>query len=72
MGYLVAWVDSETQESQRRHNGLSWFGPIQSLHPPADDPYTQKHPKLRGYNKVVERFGRGQLGANPKVASPPV
>jgi hypothetical protein len=32
----------------QRHNGLSWFGPIQSLRPAADDPYTQEHPKSGG------------------------
>ena len=58
-GSSVAWVDSRTQESQRGHNGLFWFGSIGALHPAIDDPYTQKHPKLGGYNKVVERFGRG-------------
>ena len=35
------------------------FGPIDALRLAADDPYTQKHPKSGGYNKVVERFGRG-------------
>ena len=58
-GSLVARVDLRTQESQRERNGLSWFGPIGALRPTADDPYTQKHPKLGGYNRVVERFGRG-------------
>ena len=33
--------------TQRRRNGLSWFGPIRSLRPAADDPYTQEHPKSR-------------------------
>ena len=58
-GYPVTRVDSRTQESQRERNGLSWFGPIDALRPAADDPYTQKHPKSGGYNRVVERFGRG-------------
>ena len=52
---LVARVDSRTQESQRGHNGLSWFRPIDALHLVADDPYTQEHPKLRGYNNVYRR-----------------
>ena len=52
-------VDSRTQEPQRRHNILSWFGPIGALRLVADDPYAQKHPKSGGYNRVVERFGRG-------------
>jgi hypothetical protein len=56
---LVARVDSRTQELQRGRNGLSWFGPIDALRPVANDPYTQKHLKSGGYNKVVERFGRG-------------
>ena len=34
----VAWVDSRTQESQRGHNGLSWFRAIDALCPAADDP----------------------------------
>ena len=37
-----------TRIMQRRCNGLSWFGPIQSLRPAADDPYTQEHPKSEG------------------------
>ena len=52
---LVARVDSRTQESQRGRNGLSWFGPINALHPEADDPYTQEHPKSGGYNRVYRR-----------------
>jgi hypothetical protein len=36
----VARVDSRTQESQRGHNDLSWFGPIDALYLAADDPYT--------------------------------
>ena len=55
-GSLVAWVDSRTQESQRGHNGLSWFGPIGALRLAADDPYTQKHPKMGGLHRVVERY----------------
>ena len=58
-GSPVAPVDSRTQESQRGHKDLSWFGPIDVLRPAADDPYTQKHPKSGGYNIVEERFGRG-------------
>jgi hypothetical protein len=34
-------VDSRTQESYGERNGLSWFGPIDALHPATDDPYTQ-------------------------------
>ena len=49
---LVARVDSRTQESQSEHNGLSWFEPIDALRLAANDPYTQEHPKLRGYNRV--------------------
>ena len=41
-----------TRITQRRRNSLSWFGPIQSLRPTADDPYTQEHPKSGGYNRV--------------------
>jgi hypothetical protein len=41
-----------TRITQRRRNGVSWFGPIWSLHLAADDPYTQEHPKSRGYNRV--------------------
>jgi hypothetical protein len=37
---VVARVDSRTQESQRGHNGLSWFGPIDALCLAVDDPYT--------------------------------
>ena len=48
----VARVDSRTQESQRGHNGLSWFGPIDALRPAADDPYTKMHSKLGGYNRA--------------------
>jgi hypothetical protein len=55
----VARVDSRTQESQRGHNGLSWFGPIDAQHPAADDPYTQKHPKSGVTTVCRERFGRG-------------
>ena len=44
----VARVNTRTQESQSGHNGLSWFGPIGALRLAADDPYTQKHPKLGG------------------------
>ena len=38
--------------TQRRRNGLSWFGSIRSLRPAVDYPYTQEHPKSRGYNRV--------------------
>ena len=48
---LVARVDLRKQESQRR-NSLSWFGSIDALCPATDDPYTQEHPKLGGYNRV--------------------
>ena len=50
--------------TQRRRNGLSWFGPIRSLRPAADDPYTQEHPKSGGLHQSVkeERFGRGLAG----------
>jgi hypothetical protein len=41
-----------TRITQRRRNGLSWFRPIRSLRPAADDPYTQEHPKSGGYNRV--------------------
>jgi hypothetical protein len=58
-GSPVARVDSRTQESQRGRDDLSWFGPIGALRPAADDSYTQKHLKSGGYNRVVERFGRG-------------
>jgi hypothetical protein len=60
--------------TQRRGNGLSWFEPIRSLRPAADDPYTQEHLKSRGLQQSVkeEEFGRGLARANPKVASPPV
>jgi hypothetical protein len=34
-----------TRMTQRRHNSLSWFRPIWSLRPVADDPYTQERPK---------------------------
>jgi hypothetical protein len=34
-----------TRITQRRCNSLSWFGPIRSLCPTTDDPYTQEHPK---------------------------
>jgi len=58
----AAQVDSRTQESQRGHNGLSWFGPINALRPAADDPYTQEHPKSGVTIECIggrERFGRG-------------
>jgi hypothetical protein len=58
-GSLVARVDLRIQESQGGRNRLSWFGPIGALCSAADDPYTRKHPKSGGYNRVVERFGRG-------------
>ena len=50
---LVARVDSRTQESQRAHNGLSLFGPIDALRLATDDPYTQEHPKSRGLQQSV-------------------
>jgi hypothetical protein len=37
-----------TRNTQKRHNGLFWFGPIRSLRPAADDPYTQEYQKSRG------------------------
>ena len=40
--------------TQRRRNGLSWFEPIGSLHPAADDPYTQEHPKSRGLQQILK------------------
>jgi hypothetical protein len=43
-----------TRIMQRRHNGLSWFGPIRSLCPAADDPYTQEHLKSRGLQQSVK------------------
>ena len=55
-GSSVARVDSRTQESQRGHNSLSWFRPIGALRLAADDPYTQKHPKMGGLHRVVERY----------------
>jgi hypothetical protein len=55
----VARVDLRIQESQIGRNDLSWFRAIGALRPAADDPYTQKHQKSGGYNRVVERFGRG-------------
>ena len=64
-----------TRVTQRRCNSLSWFRPIQSLRPAADDPYTQEHPKSRGLQHSVrekERFSRGSLGADPRDASLPV
>jgi hypothetical protein len=50
-----------TRITQRRRNDLSWFGPIWSLRPAADDPYTQEHLKSRGLQQGVkeEEFGRG-------------
>ena len=50
-----------TRIMQRRCNGLSRFGPIRSLHPAANDPYTQEYPKSRGLQQSVEeeKFGRG-------------
>ena len=70
---IVVWVGVRVRVSggsgglkniritQRRRNGLSWFGPIRSLHPASDDPYTQEHPKSRGLQPSVEeeKFGRG-------------
>jgi hypothetical protein len=43
-----------TRITQRRRNGLSWFGPIRSLHPAVDDPYTQEHPKSGGLQQSVK------------------
>jgi hypothetical protein len=50
-----------TRITQRRHNGLSWFGPIRSLRPTTDDPYTQEHLKSGELQQSVkeEEFGRG-------------
>jgi hypothetical protein len=48
-------MDSRAQESQKGRNGLSWFVPIDALCPVADDPYTQEHPKSRGYTRVYRR-----------------
>jgi hypothetical protein len=48
----MAQVDSRIHESERRHNGLSWFGSIDALRPAVDDLYTQEHPKSGGYNRV--------------------
>jgi hypothetical protein len=45
-----------TRIMQRRCNGLSWFGPIRSLHPAAD--VLKKHPKSRVTTECKERFGR--------------
>jgi hypothetical protein len=45
-----------------------WFIVVQAiraLHPTADDPCIQEHPKSG--NKECKRFGRGSLGANPRV-----
>ena len=36
-----------TRITQRKRNSLSWFRPIWSLRPAANDPYTQEHPKSR-------------------------
>ena len=52
---LVVRMDSKTQESQRGRSGLSWFRTIGAIRPAADDPYSQKHPKLGGYNRVYRR-----------------
>jgi hypothetical protein len=50
-----------TRITKRRCNGLSWFRPIRSLCPIADNPYTQEHPKSGGLLQSVkeEEFGRG-------------
>jgi hypothetical protein len=45
---------NNTRIMQRRHTGLSWFGPIRSLRPAADDPYTQEHPKSRRLQQSVK------------------
>jgi hypothetical protein len=58
----VTRVDSRTQESQRGHNGLSWFRLIDALRLAADDPYTQEHPKSGVTTEGTgrrERFNRG-------------
>jgi hypothetical protein len=52
---LVARVDSRTTRIQRGRNDLSYFRPIGALCPAVDDPYTQEHPKSRGYNRVYRR-----------------
>ena len=68
-------MDSRTQESQRGRNGLSWFRPINALRPAADDPYIKEHPKSGGTTECKgerERFGRGSLGVDSRVTSPPV
>ena len=39
---------------QRRCNDLSWFRLIWSLHPVADDPYTQEHLKSKGLQQSVK------------------
>ena len=44
---------------QRRCNGLFWFGPIWSLHPAGNDPYSQEHTKSRGV--TIECKGREVL-----------
>ena len=59
---LVARVDSRTQKSLRRCNGLSWFRPISALCPATDDPCTQEHSKSGVTIECTgerERFGRG-------------
>jgi hypothetical protein len=42
----------DINDHQQGRNGLSRFMPIDAVHPIADDPYTQEHPKLGGYNTV--------------------
>ena len=43
-----------TRTTQRRRNGFSWFWPIRSLRPAADDYYTQEHPKSGGLQQSVK------------------
>jgi hypothetical protein len=58
----MARADSGTQESCIEDaTVLSWFRPIWSLHPVADDPCTGEHQKSRGLQQSVkeEEFGVG-------------
>jgi hypothetical protein len=48
----VARVDSRTRESQEGTQRFILVWAIGALRPAADDPYTQEHPKSRGYNRV--------------------
>jgi hypothetical protein len=58
----VARVDSRTQESQRGHNGLSWFGPIGALRPIADDPFIQEHQKSGALQQSVQEKEKDLVG----------